>query len=95
MGQEKRQVRGDDPSSRYNVADMITIAVILKQAGPDGTSMFNYRSRPRAHISVAQLSGAAVRRIREQSNRKYSLTVRLRCSDMTANLKSCNCHFQG
>jgi hypothetical protein len=41
-GTRKHQVREDDPSSRYNVADMITIAVILKQAGPDGTSMFNY-----------------------------------------------------
>jgi hypothetical protein len=40
-GTRKHQVREDDPSSRYNVADMITIAVTLKQAGPDGTSMFN------------------------------------------------------
>ena len=26
----------------YNIADMITIAVILKHAGPDGTSLFDY-----------------------------------------------------
>ena len=32
----------DLPNMRYNIADMITIAVILKHAGPDGTSLFNY-----------------------------------------------------
>jgi hypothetical protein len=32
----------DVANVHYNVADMITIAVILKHAGPDGTSMFNY-----------------------------------------------------
>lgn len=32
----------DLPNRRYNIADMITIAVILKHAGPDGTSLFNY-----------------------------------------------------
>jgi hypothetical protein len=32
----------DLANARYNVADMITIAVLLKQVGPDGTSMFNY-----------------------------------------------------
>jgi hypothetical protein len=46
-GARKRLVSEDDgptdlANSRYNVADMITIAVILKQAGADGTSMFNY-----------------------------------------------------
>ena len=46
-GTTKHQVREDDGPTdvanlRYNVADMITIAVLLKQAGPDGTSMFNY-----------------------------------------------------
>jgi hypothetical protein len=46
-GTRKHQMSEDDgptdlANSRYNVADMITIAVILKQAGPDGTSMFNY-----------------------------------------------------
>jgi hypothetical protein len=33
----------------YNIADMITIAVILKQAGPDGTSMFNYGYEDNGH----------------------------------------------
>jgi len=32
----------DLASARYNVADMITIAVILKHPGPDGTSFFDY-----------------------------------------------------
>ena len=32
----------DLANRRYNVADMITIAVILKRSGPDGTSLFNY-----------------------------------------------------
>lgn len=32
----------DVANGRYNVADMITIAVILKRSGPDGTSLFNY-----------------------------------------------------
>jgi hypothetical protein len=49
-GTRKHQVREDDPSSRYNVADTITIAVILKQAGPDGTSMFNYGYEDNGHI---------------------------------------------
>jgi hypothetical protein len=34
----------------YNVADMITIAVLLKQLGPDGTSMFNYGYEDNGHI---------------------------------------------
>ena len=29
-------------NGRFNVADMITIAVILKRSAPDGTSLFNY-----------------------------------------------------
>jgi hypothetical protein len=46
-GTTKHQVsENDGPTDvanlRYNVADMITIAVLLKQAGSDGTSMFNY-----------------------------------------------------
>ena len=46
-GTNKLQVSEDDgptdlANSWYNVADMITIAVILKQAGPDGASLFNY-----------------------------------------------------
>jgi len=46
-GTGKHQVSEDDSptdlaNSRYNVADMITIAVVLKRASPDGTSMFNY-----------------------------------------------------
>lgn len=32
----------DLANARYNVGDMITIAVILKRSGPDGTSLFNY-----------------------------------------------------
>jgi hypothetical protein len=32
----------DVENHRYNFADMITIAVVLKQAGPNGSSMFNY-----------------------------------------------------
>ena len=32
----------DVANVHYNVADMITIAVILKYPGPDRTSMFNY-----------------------------------------------------
>lgn len=30
------------PNGWYNVADLITIAVVLKRSGPDGTSLFNY-----------------------------------------------------
>jgi hypothetical protein len=46
-GTTKHQVKENDGPTdvanlRYNVADMITIAVLLKQVGPDGTSMFNY-----------------------------------------------------
>jgi len=32
----------DLANGRYNVADMITVAVILKRSAPDGTSLFNY-----------------------------------------------------
>lgn len=32
----------DVPNGRYNVPDLITIAVILKRPAPDGTSLFNY-----------------------------------------------------
>jgi hypothetical protein len=32
----------DLANGRYNVADMITIAVLLKRSGPDGTSLFSY-----------------------------------------------------
>src|SRR6266481_2004335 len=32
----------DVANARYNVADMITVAVILKRSAPDGTSLFNY-----------------------------------------------------
>lgn len=46
-GTHKHQVSEDDGPTDlanrwYNVADMITIAVILKRVGSDGTSMFNY-----------------------------------------------------
>jgi hypothetical protein len=36
--------------SHYNVADMITIAVILKRAGSDRTSLFNYGYEQDGHI---------------------------------------------
>ena len=32
----------DLANARYNVADMITVAVVLKRSGPDGTNLFNY-----------------------------------------------------
>lgn len=32
----------DVANGRYNVADLITVAVILKRSAPDGTSLFNY-----------------------------------------------------
>ncbi len=32
----------DVANGRYNVADMITVAVILKRSAPDGASLFNY-----------------------------------------------------
>ena len=45
-GPERRVSETDGPTdlanARYNVADMITIAVILKHPGPDGTNFFNY-----------------------------------------------------
>jgi hypothetical protein len=46
-GTLKVHVRDEDgptdlANARYNVTDMITIAVILKRVGADGTSMFNY-----------------------------------------------------
>jgi hypothetical protein len=53
-GTGKRQVSKEDGptdlvNARYNVADMITIAVLLKQVGPDGTSMFNYGYEDNGH----------------------------------------------
>jgi hypothetical protein len=39
----------DLANGRYNEADMITIAVILKNPGPDGTSMFNYGYEDNGH----------------------------------------------
>jgi hypothetical protein len=53
-GTRKHQVSEDDgptdlANARYNIADMITIAVILKQVGPDGTSMFNYGYEDNGH----------------------------------------------
>jgi len=39
----------DLANGRYNAADMITIAVILKNPGPDGTSMFNYGYEDNGH----------------------------------------------
>jgi hypothetical protein len=54
-GTRKHQVSKDDgptdlANSRYNGADMITIAVLLKQVGSDGTSMFNYGYEDNGHI---------------------------------------------
>lgn len=40
----------DLPNMRYNIADMITVAVILKHPGPDGTSLFNYGFENDGHI---------------------------------------------
>jgi hypothetical protein len=53
-GTGKLEVSKDDgptdlANSKYNLADMITIAVILKQPGPDGTSMFNYGYEDNGH----------------------------------------------
>jgi hypothetical protein len=53
-GAKKHQVSEDDgptdlANSQYNVAGMVTIAVILKQAAPDGTSMFNYGYEDNGH----------------------------------------------
>jgi hypothetical protein len=46
---------------RYNVMDMITIAVILKHPGPDGTSLFDYgfkdNGRPSATFRVWPCAG--------------------------------------
>jgi hypothetical protein len=39
----------DVANLRYNVADMITIAVLLKQVGSDGKSMFNYGYEDNGH----------------------------------------------
>jgi hypothetical protein len=39
----------DWANGRYNAADMITIAVVLKNPGPDGTSMFNYGYEDNGH----------------------------------------------
>ncbi len=45
-GPERRVSETDGPTdlanARYNVADMITIAVILKHPGPHGANFFNY-----------------------------------------------------
>ena len=53
-GTRKLPVSNDDgptdlANGWYNVADMITIAVLLKQVGPDGTSMFNYGYEDNGH----------------------------------------------
>ena len=45
-GAENRVSEAEGPTDlangRYNVADMVTIAVILKRPGPDGTNLFDY-----------------------------------------------------
>jgi hypothetical protein len=48
------QVREEDgptdlANGRYNVADMITVAVILKRPGPEGTSLFDYGYEENGH----------------------------------------------
>ncbi len=48
------QVREEDgptdlANGRYNVADMITVAVILKRPGPEGTSLFDYGYEGNGH----------------------------------------------
>ena len=53
-GKRKYQVSEDEgptdlDHSIYNIADMITIAVLLKRAGPDGRSMFNYGYEDNEH----------------------------------------------
>jgi hypothetical protein len=53
-GKRKYQASEDEgptdlAHSSYNIADMITIAVLLKEAGPDGTSMFNYGYEDNGH----------------------------------------------
>ena len=53
-GERELQVSKDDgptdvANARYNIADMITIAVLLKQVGRDGTSMFNYGYEDNGH----------------------------------------------
>jgi len=51
LGKRKAGIRPTDlVNARYNVADMITIAVILKHAGPDGTSLFDYAYSDQGHI---------------------------------------------
>jgi len=54
-GAEKHQVsEADGPTDlanlRYNIADMITIAVILKHPGLDGTSLFDYGYKDNGRI---------------------------------------------
>jgi hypothetical protein len=39
----------DLPNAYYNELDMITIAVILKHPGPDGTSLFDYAFKDHGH----------------------------------------------
>jgi hypothetical protein len=51
----------DVANGRYNVADMITVAVILKRSAPDGTSLFNYGFARNGQ----GLSGMAVRRLED------------------------------
>jgi hypothetical protein len=53
-GKRKLQVSKDDgptdlANSRYNIADMITIAVILKQVGSNETSMSNHGYKDNGH----------------------------------------------
>jgi hypothetical protein len=53
-GARKRRVSEEDAptdvaNGRYNVADMITVAVILKRSAPDGTSLFNYGYEDNGH----------------------------------------------
>ena len=53
-GAENQASEDDRPTdlanARYNIADMITIAVILKHAGSDGTSLFDYGYKDKGRI---------------------------------------------
>jgi hypothetical protein len=53
-GAEKWPVDGNDgptdlANAHYNVADMITVAIILKRSGPEGTTLFDYGYEGNGH----------------------------------------------
>jgi len=53
-GPERRVSETNGPTDlanlRYNIADMITISVILKHPGPDGTNLFDYGYKDNGRI---------------------------------------------